>query len=90
MHETDKFLATVEELCKQEIDGFTPISFVVQESDVTTVIIARTYADEGILLSHNAWYGQEVSVIDLMNLPKGKQHYNDLKEADIFKAWIHN
>ena len=89
MQETDTFLAEIKELCKHEIDGFTPNIFIVQQSDVTTVIITRTYADEGILLSHNAWYGQEVLVIDLMNLGQGKQYFNNIKEADIFKNWKH-
>ena len=78
---------SVRQLCEQEKDGYKPNLFIVQESDVTTIIISQLYADQGLLIKHNAWYGQECTIIDLQNLEKGLQGLADVKELDIFQNW---
>ena len=44
-------------------------------------------SNKGLLIKHNAWYGQECTIIDLQNLEKGLQGLADVKELDIFQNW---
>lgn len=75
--EHEKFMASIADL---KLRGDLTV-YIVERSDVSTVIVSTSYADGGWLISHNAWYLQEVWVIDLTKPEQGKQYYSDVKDV---------